>query len=311
MSEHHGSGLRVLDGRAPAPPELRGEAIALGVLDGVHLGHQGVLAAARARSATFAAAVFEPHPRHFFQTSAPPFRLQNAAQRARAIAATGANAVFQIPFDAHTAALTDEAFARDVLAGAIGASYVCVGADFRFGHNRAGDAEALTRYGARFGFGVTVVPAILADGVRVSSTAIRALIGEGRVKDAARLLSRPFAIEREVIHGAARGRTIGFPTANIALGDYAPPKFGVYAVRTRIDGVEIAGVANCGVKPTVSDVPAPLLEAHLFDYAGDLYGRTIEIALIDFLRPEQKFASFDALKAQIAQDAAAARAALA
>lgn len=302
--------IRVLDGRAPAPNELRGEAIALGVLDGVHLGHQGVLAAARAKSPTFAAAVFEPHPRHFFQKAAPPFRLQSAGQRARAIAAIGANAVFQIPFDANTAALSDEDFARDVLAGVIGASHVCVGVDFRFGHNRAGDAEALARHGARFGFGVTIVPAILADGVRVSSTAIRALIGEGQVDAAAKLLTRPFAIEGEVLHGAARGRTIGFPTANIALGAYAPPKFGVYAVRTEIDGVEIKGVANCGVKPTVSDEPAPLLETHLFDFNADLYGRTLEIALIKFLRPEQKFPSFDALKAQIAADAEAARAVL-
>jgi len=309
------SDVLVLNGREPAPPDLRGASLALGVLDGVHLGHQGVLAAARenahARNAPFAAAVFEPHPRHFFQRNAAPFRIQSARQRARAIAATGAQAIFQIPFDAETAALTDEAFARDILAGAIGASHVCVGADFRFGHNRTGDTDALARHGAAFGFGVTVVPAILADGVRVSSTAIRTLVGEGRVQEAQRLLTRPYAIEGEVIHGAARGRTIGFPTANIAAPDYVAPKFGVYAVSTTIDGRAIGGVANFGVKPTVSTDPAPLLEAHLFDYAGDLYDRTLEVSLHAFLRPEQKFPSFDALKTQIAQDAAAARAALA
>jgi riboflavin kinase/FMN adenylyltransferase len=300
---------RVFDGRAPGAGAPRGLSVALGVLDGVHLGHQGVLGAARAAAggAGFAAAVFEPHPRHFFQRNSAPFRIQSAAQRARAILDFGAGAVFQIPFDAQTAALPDEDFARDILAGAIGARHVCVGEDFRFGHNRAGDAAALSRHGARFGFGVSVVPAILKDGVRVSSTAIRALIGEGRVSEATALLGRPFAIEGAVVHGFARGRTIGFPTANVGLGAYVHPKYGVYAVRVAIDGRVFGGVANCGVKPTVSDEPAPLLETHVFGFDGDLYGRVIEVALVGFIRAEQKFESFDALKAQIAADAARAR----
>ncbi len=302
--------LAVLDGRAPAPAALRGAAIALGVLDGVHRGHQGVFAAACEHAAALgapkAAAVFEPHPRHFFDPAAAPFRLQSAAQRARALAALGADAVFQIAFNAELAALPAEDFIARVLVEAIGARHVCVGADYRFGKGRAGDVGALRAAGARHGFGVTVLDAILDEGLRISSTSIRALLREGDVVRAARLLSRPFAIEGAVIEGAKRGRTIDFPTANVALGAYVRPRFGVYAVRVRIGDDTHAGVANIGVKPTVG-AAEPLLEAHIFDFAGDLYGREIEVALIEFIRPEQKFDSFDALRRQIAADADRAR----
>lgn len=287
----------------------RGASVALGVMDGVHRGHQAVLAEAR-KHGPLGAAVFEPHPRRYFQPDAPPFRLQTAEQRARTLQGLGADVVYEIPFETQIAELSDEDFARTILAEKIGATHVTVGHDFRYGRNRTGDAASLTRQGAALGFGVSVVAPVLEDGLRISSTAIRSALMEGRPADATNLLSRPFAIEGEVIHGAQRGRTIGFPTANVGLGDYLRPKFGVYAVRARIDNVDVRGVANVGVKPTVGGAPAPLLEAHLFDYAGDLYGKTIETALIAFLRAEQKFESFDALKNQIQKDAADARAAL-
>lgn len=289
----------------------RGASVALGAMDGVHRGHQAVLAEARRHRLPLGAAVFEPHPRRHFHPDAPPFRLQTADQRARTLRQLGVDIVYEIPFDAALAELSDEAFARHILAEQIGAKHVTVGHDFRYGKNRTGDAAALARQGQALGFAVSVVPPVTAAGQRISSTAIRAALADGLPDEAAQLLSRPFAIEGEVIHGAQRGRTIGFPTANIALGDYLRPKFGVYAVRARIDAADVPGVANIGVKPTVGGASAPLLEAHLFDYAGDLYGKTIEVALIAFLRPERKFESFEALKAQIEKDAADARAALA
>ncbi|MGE3142258.1 MAG: bifunctional riboflavin kinase/FAD synthetase [Hyphomonadaceae bacterium] len=303
--------MRVPVGRNPAPAAIRGATIALGVLDGVHRGHQAVLDAAKnaAPDAPLAAAVFEPHPRCYFQPQAAPFRLQTPAQRARAVAACGGEAVFEIPFDQDLAALSAEAFARAVIVEALGARHVAVGADFRFGHDRAGDAAKLTALGQALGFGVSIVEDVMQENTRVSSSLIRARIAQGEATRAARLLTRPFAIEGAVIQGAQRGRTINFPTANIALGDYVRPKFGVYAVRAVIDGAIIAGVANVGVKPTVG-AAEPLLEAHLFDFAGDLYGRTIEIGLIDFIRTERKFDSFEALRAQIEADAQAARARL-
>lgn len=300
------------------PRDARGAWTALGNLDGVHLGHQAVLAAAcaRARAAglTAAAAVFEPHPRRFFQPQSAPFRLQSNSQRARALHAAGAAIVFQVPFDATLAAMNDADFCRIILQERLGVAGVAVGFDFCYGANRMGDAASLARHGAAFGFDAVIVDAVddaAHPDHKVSSSAIRAAIAEGDMAEAARLLGRPWAIEGTVIAGFQRGRTIDFPTANIDLADYARPAFGVYAVRADLgDGVWRAGVANCGVKPTVAGDSAPLLEAHLFDFAGDLYGRTLEVQLLHFLRPERKFDSFAALTAQIAADANQARALL-
>jgi len=303
--------IRVFTGRARAPAEARGAGVALGVLDGVHRGHQVVIDAARAPGRALAAAVFEPHPRHYFRPDSPPFRIQNAAQRVRALEAVGVDLVFQMAFDRSIAESPAEDFTRTILAEEIGAAHVSIGADFQYGKDRGGDVRSPARAGETLGFTVSVTPPVLHEGQRISSTAIRGLIAAGDVAGAAKLLTRPFAIEGEVVTGAQRGRTIGFPTANIGLSDYIRPKFGVYAVHTLIDGARVNGVANVGVKPTVGGAPEPLLEAHLFDYAGDLYGRTLEVALHSFIRPEQKFDSFDALKAQIASDAEAARNALA
>jgi riboflavin kinase/FMN adenylyltransferase len=253
--------------------------------------------------------VFEPHPRELFRPDDPPFRLQSPGQRARALAALGVQTVFEIRFDRALAALSDEDFARVILRDRLGVAHVAIGFDFTFGRDRMGDAASLARHGAKFGFSVAVVDAVAdAAGPKISSSAIRDAIGAGRMEDAAALLGRPWAIEGLVGPGFARGRTIGFPTANLGLGAYVRPRFGAYAVIAELEnGVRRPGVANCGIKPTVGGDREPLLETNVFDFDGDLYGRRIEVELLHFLRPEQKFESIDALKAQILSDAELAR----
>lgn len=307
--------MEVFSDHGAAPAHLRGAAIALGNFDGVHRGHQAVIGvaadAARTRGLRLAAAVFEPHPRQFFQPNAAPFRLQSPGQRMRALAALGVEIVFQIAFDAELAALTDEDFARLQLSERIGAAHVAIGADFTFGKGRMGDAHSLAAAGGHNGFSVSVTQVLTESGTdKVSSSTIRAAIEGGNMMEAAALLTRPWAIEGIVLPGAARGRTIGFPTANIALGAYQRPRFGVYAVRIDAGGVTRDGVANIGVRPTIGGGEEPLVEVNVFDFEGDLYGRRIEVQLIKFLRPEQKFENLDALKAQIAEDAVAAKAVL-
>jgi riboflavin kinase/FMN adenylyltransferase len=300
---------------APLVPEdARGASIALGNFDGVHRGHQAVIAAAKANGQTLAAplgvAVFEPHPRRFFQPDAAPFRLQTPAQRARALAALDVQEVYEIGFDAGVAQSTDREFAERVLRDVIGARHVSVGADFRFGRGRMGDVESLTRLGAEFGFGVTAVAPVGGD-AKISSSGARQAIVAGDMDAAADLLGRPWAIEGEVMRGLARGREFGVPTANLGLGDYVRPRLGVYAVRVDLgDGVLLPGVANVGVNPTVAELPTPQLEAHLLDFSGDLYGRCIEVELIRFLREEAKFANVTELKTQMTQDIIEARRAL-
>jgi len=296
------------------PPDARGAAIALGNFDGVHRGHQAVIASARDVGERIGAALgvvmFEPHPRRFFQPDAPPFRLQSAAQRARALAEVGVDEVFEIGFDADLARSTDRGFAERVLKDCIGAKHVSVGADFRFGRGRMGDVASLTRFGDEFGFTVDAVAPVGGE-AKVSSSAIRQAITAGDMDAAADLLGRPWAIEGIVAHGFKRGRDFGFPTANLALGDYIEPRLGVYAVRVDLgDGVLLPAVASIGVNPTVGALPAPLLEAHLLDFSGDLYGKLIEVELIAFLRHEAKFDDVAALKAQMTQDVIDARRAL-
>ncbi len=201
----------------------------------------------------------------------------------------------------------DEAFAREVLAEGLGARHVAAGFDVTFGAGRSGDPEALRRYGERFGFDISIAQRMDApDGEKLSSSAVRDALAAGDPARAATILGRPFAIEGEVQHGDKRGRLLGTPTANVPLGDYVRPAFGVYATRSRIDGAEYGGVANLGSRPTVGGTEARL-EVWLFGFDGDLYGRTLETDLIAFLRPERKFDGLDALKAQIAEDAAEAR----
>ncbi len=296
------------------PSDARGAAIALGKFDGVHAGHQAVITSARDAAdelgAPLGVAVFEPHPLRFFNPSAPPFRLQTASQRVRALNELGVDDVFELGFDAELAALTDREFAGLVLRDLLGIAHVSVGADFRFGKGRCGDVESLTRLGAEFGFSVDAIEAVGGD-EKVSSTHIRAAIERGDMDAVTEALTRPWAIEGEVLQGFQRGRTLGFPTANVALGEYARPRLGVYAVRIDVgDEALLPGVASVGVNPTVGALPEPLLEAHLFDFSGDLYGQTIEVELIAFLRDEAKFDNLGELKRQMTQDVIDARRAL-
>ena len=292
------------------PDDAKGCAIALGNFDGVHLGHQAVRSGARAHGARLGVATFRPHPRRFFQPDAPPFRLQSADQRARALAALGVNELFEIGFDAALAGSTDAEFAKRVLHDALGARHVSVGEDFHFGRARMGNVASLKALGEQLGFSVGAVAPVGEAGARYSSTSIRKAIAAGDMETAAAQLSRPWAIEGEVQRGFQRGRGFGFATANVPLGDYVRPRRGVYAVRVRLGDVWRDGVASVGVNPTVGALPEPLLEAHLFDFDAELYGETIEVAMIAFLREEAHFENVDALKAQMAKDVEAAKEAL-
>ena len=298
------------------PDRLHGAAVAIGAFDGVHRGHQAVIAEARAAAGRLAVPLavvsFAPHPRRWFQPDAAPFRLMTAGQMARALAPMGVDRLYLLPFDATMAALTDEAFAREVLRDGLGIAHAAVGFDFTYGKGRTGSAEGLRRQGEALGFGVTVVERVDdGDGLKLSSSGVREALKAGDMPRAAAILGRPFAIEGEVIHGDKRGRTIGVPTANVSMADYMRPAYGVYATRTRLsDGRVIDGVANLGVRP-MFEIDQPLLEVWLFDFDGDLYGQTVETRLIALLRGEMAFDGLEALKTQINADAAAARAVLA
>jgi riboflavin kinase/FMN adenylyltransferase len=298
------------------PDELREAAVAIGAFDGVHRGHQTVIAtareAARSLGAPLGVVSFDPHPRRWFQPDAAPFRLMTPAQMARALEPLGVERLYLLPFGADMAALSDEQFAWTVLSEGLGIRHAAVGFDFTYGKGRTGSPEGLRRQGEALGFGVTVCDRVDdPDGLKLSSSAVREAVHAGDMIRAAAILGRPFAIEGEVIHGDKRGRTIGVPTANIRLGDYMRPAFGVYATRTRLpDGRLLDGVASLGLRPMFA-LDEPLLEVWLFGFDGDLYGQIVETELVAFLRPEMTFDSLDALKVQIDADAAAARAVLA
>jgi riboflavin kinase/FMN adenylyltransferase len=252
-------------------------------------------------------ATFDPHPVRFFKPDAPPFRLTTLDQRQRLFAAAGADAMVVFHFDAALAGLSAEAFVAERLAGLIGAAGVVTGEDFTFGKGRSGNAAVLAELASQHGiFAETVAPVSL-DGAPVSSSRIREALQAGDCATAERLLTRPFAIEGEVQHGDKLGRTIGYPTANIDLDRYLRPRYGVYAVRGRMpDGRMLDGAANLGIRPSF-DPPKELLEPYFFEYPGDLYGQMIEVELHHWLRPELKFGSLEALKAQIERDCAEAR----
>ena len=268
-------------------------------------------AAADRLGAALAVVSFDPHPRRWFQPDAAPFRLMNSAQMARALEPLGVDRLHLLAFDADMAAMSDEAFVREVLTEGLGVRHAAVGFDFTYGRGRTGSAEGLRGQGASLGFTVSVVDRIDdANGLKLSSSGVREALKAGDMDRAKAILGRPFAIEGQIIHGAKRGRTIGVPTANIAMGDYMRPAYGVYATRTRLpDGRVLEGVANLGVRP-MFEIDQPLLEVWLFDFNGDLYGQTVETELIAFLRGELDFEGLDALKIQIETDAQAARAAL-
>lgn len=309
--------MSVYHGHAGLPETARGAVAALGNFDGVHRGHAAVIGAAAALAAELrapaAAAVFTPHPRLIFQPDAEPFALMSEAQRVRALQAHGVAMIHHIAFDRTLASMTPDAFVEEVLARGLGLKGVVTGADFCFGKNRAGNAAALKEIGATFGIEARVASAVSEPGVnhKISSSDVRRALREGAPQTAAALLGRPFAIEGAVAEGDKRGRTIGFPTANIGLGAYVRPAFGVYAVRNRLaDGRTVSGVANLGRRPTVEGTEARL-ETHLFDFAEDLYGQTLEVELLEFIRGETKFDGLDALKAQISRDCDTARSILA
>ena len=308
--------VRIVTDWRGLPDDLKGAAVAIGAFDGVHRGHQAVIAAAReaarALGAPLGVVSFDPHPRRWFQPEAAPFRLMTPPQMARALDPLGVDRLYLLPFDADMAARSDEAFAREVLAAGLAIRHAAVGFDFTYGKGRTGSPEGLRRHGESLGFTVSVADRVDdPDGLKLSSSAVREAVRAGDMTRAAAILGRPFAIEGEVIHGDKRGRTIGVPTANVRLGDYMRPAFGVYATRTRLaDGRTIDGVASLGLRPMYA-LEEPLLEVWLFDFDGDLYGQTVETELVAFLRDEAAFADLDALKVQIDADAAAARAALA
>jgi riboflavin kinase/FMN adenylyltransferase len=296
------------------PPAARGTVAAIGNFDGVHPGHRAVIAAAAdiaARNgAPLSVVTFEPHPRRFFKPDAPPFRLASVRRKLELLAECGVAHVFALRFGAALAAHAADAFVDEILLAKLDLAAVVAGWDFAFGRGRAGTPATLAERMGQAGRSAHIVAAAAADDAAIySSTAVRAALAAGDPQRAARLLGRPYAIDGHVRAGAKRGRTIGFPTANLGLGAHVPPAFGVYAVRVEgaVPGRSVAGVANLGVRPTVGGGLAPQLEAHLFDFAGDLYGRRLSVAFAAFLRPERKFADFAALKSQIVIDAAAAR----
>lgn len=291
------------------PSSLRGFSVALGNFDGVHAGHRAVIDAARAVDAPLGVATFEPPPRAFFRPDDPPFRLYRPARRNARLSEIGAKAVYELPFNADMAAMTDEVFAREVLRDGLGAAHVSVGFDFRFGRGRMGDAARLASLGRALGFGVTIVEKIEALGTKASSTAIREALIAGEPDKAAEILGHDWIIDGVVEHGEKRGRTIGFPTANMHLGELIAPRHGIYAVRVRIEGETDwrGGVANFGRTPTTG-LRDPLLETFIFDFDGDIYGKTLEVALVSYLRPEAKFESLDAMVEQMHRDKADARA---
>jgi riboflavin kinase/FMN adenylyltransferase len=293
------------------PETLKGSVVALGNFDGFHLGHQAVVGRAVARAfherRPVIVATFDPHPVRFFKPDLPPFRLTTLDQRERLFAHAGADAMLVFEFGAALASMDAEEFIAEVLAKRIGAAGVVTGDDFTFGKGRMGDIQLLKSLGEKLGVVAEAVPQVLIDSVRVSSGRIREALIAGDSGTATKLLSRDYAIEGIVQKGDARGRELGYPTANLVLGDYQRPKYGIYAVRATLDdGSEHPGVASLGVRPTF-DPPQELLETHLLDYSRDLYGRRMEVALHAFIRPEQKFESIDALVAEMRRDEAAAR----
>ena len=292
------------------PATARGGAVALGNFDGVHLGHAHVLRTAHAArpDAPRAVLTFEPHPRELFRPDDPPFRLTLSGERAAALAALGVELLYEMPFDSGFSEMTAEHFVTDVLHHGIGARHLVCGPDFAFGHRRGGSLGFLAARAEALGIGLTVATPFGDASGPISSSLIRRALQDGYPERAAALLGRSWAIVGTVQHGDARGRSIGFPTANIPLGRHLEPARGVYAVTVRLpDGAVRPGVANIGRRPTVSSGTESRLEANLFDFEGDLYGAELAVALHVLLRAERRFAGLDALRAQIALDADAAR----
>jgi riboflavin kinase/FMN adenylyltransferase len=301
----------------PLPEKLKGGVIAIGNFDGVHRGHQTVLnralELAKSRGVPALVLTFEPHPRTVFNPDKPVFRLSPAPVRAQVLEAMGFHSVIEYPFDREFASRSAEEFVRSILVDWLGATEVVTGFDFHFGKGREGGPAFLMEAGKRNGFGVTLVDAFRDEGAEVvSSSRIRRLLAEGNVSEAAGLLGYRFTVEAEVIKGQQLGRTLGYPTANMALAPEAELKPGIYAVRLRrADGSLHDGVASFGYRPTVTDNGAPLLETFVFDFSGDLYGEHCRVSFFGHLRDELKFTGLEPLVEQIRKDEEQARALLA
>lgn len=299
-------------------PNDRGAAVAIGNFDGVHLGHQAVIditrAAAAGINAPLGVLTFEPHPRTFFSKDNTPFRLMNAEAKANRLAKLGVEKLYELPFNAALSELTDREFAQTVITDQLGLKHVVVGSDFCFGKGRQGNAKSLQVFGDEMGFGVTIAPLLAVGDKEVSSTAIRTALTEGRPDEAAAMLGHWHRLENKVIRGEQRGRILGFPTANMSIDNLHPPKFGVYAVKvTVLDGPHAGrydGAASIGVRPMFGE-NRPNCESYLFDFKGDLYGATLSVALVEYLRPELKFDGLDALITQMDADCARAKGILA
>ncbi|HEX3423317.1 MAG TPA: bifunctional riboflavin kinase/FAD synthetase [Sphingomicrobium sp.] len=293
------------------PDTLRGSILALGNFDGFHLGHQAVVGRAVARAfherRPVIVATFDPHPVRFFKPDVPPFRLTTLRQREELFAHAGADSMLVFEFGAELASMDAHEFVSRVLSQEIGAAGVITGDDFSFGKGRAGDAALLAKLGSEHSIAAEAVAQVVLDGERISSGRIREALVAGDSRTATRMLSRDFAIEGVVERGDARGRELGYPTANLSLGDYQRPKYGIYAVRVTLeDDSEHPGVASLGVRPTFEPAKE-LLEAHLFDFDGDLYDQKIEVALHAYIRNEMKFDGIEPLIAHMREDEAKAR----
>ena len=307
--------MRIFRHFEDVPYGLRGAVVAIGNFDGVHKGHQALIAEARGEARggghPLAVLAFEPHPQEFFRPRPDSIRLTPLRMKARLLADLGVDTMFALPFDASMAGRTAPEFVDDVLVKGLGAKVIVVGPDFEFGKGRGGNLATLKTMGAGNDFSVTCFDMVTTEGAKISSTRIREALAAARPEEAAMLLGRWWAVEARVEHGDGRGRTMGFPTANMHLGHCFAPAFGVYAVRVTIMDNETPvsrhdGVANFGTRPMYQTV-VPLMEAHLFDFDGDLYGRHLMVELISYIRPEAKFSDLAALIAQIGRDAGKAR----
>lgn len=300
-----------LDARSAIPDGLRGAIIALGNFDGFHRGHQAVVGEAiswaRAENRPAIVATFDPHPVRHFAPGAPPFRLTTLDQRQELFEAAGADAMLVFAFDGDLAATTAQSFVEDLLVARIGAAGVVTGEDFTFGKGRGGNVSVLAELGAPLGMSARAVGPVSDGDEVISSSRIREALQSGDCGTATHLLTRPFAIRGTVEHGAKLGRTIGYPTANLQMGSYLRPAYGIYAVTGLLPGGRIVhGAANLGIRPSF-DPPIELLEPFFFDFEGELYGQEIEVALHHYLRPEAKFDSLEALTVQMEQDCLQAR----
>lgn len=303
------------------PDSVRGAGVAIGNFDGLHLGHRGVISRLRdlctERNVPLGVLMFDPTPYNFFSPDSPSKRIMSLKRRVKVLKKGGLDVAFALPFDAEMAGRTDLEFANDVLKTGLDVSAVSVGFDFCYGKKRMGNISSLKRFGDDLGFDVlvtekispsTIETSVDGEELKISSTQIRDLIANGDMASAKLMMKDYWVIEAEVVHGEKRGRTIGFPTANMKLVDYQHPKYGIYAVWTKIEGEKSwrQGVANFGRTPTTGERD-PLLEVFLFDFDGDIYGKELEVAFVEYIRPEEKFDGLDPLIAQMQLDTSRAK----